>query len=518
MVPLLLAAVLGLVAVVPVLRTGFATVIGQNGDAVLAVGTAEFLEHAPPTATRPELPLDRVPLQWRSKLPIYYGLAAVSEVAGQDPVVAFATVAGFVYALAGLGLLLFAVVTLRAPPWIGLLVLALAPLDRNLVHVAIHPFYNQAWGLLALPFIVVAGTLHLREPSPRAAALTAVFFTLGLFAYPLMLPFPAAFLGTLAVVEWRRARRAGTSVGWVSALGLPGLRRRWWVLVPAVAIGVPVVLTLVRGVAEKLSGALRVLLPGGDLRGWSGPALDYLPFGRFFGIDLPTAAAVPVTVLVFAAGALGVRGAPRAVQAALAAVTAAGLLIAAYFRARGHGELFYFKDLGFLGPLVVTAAIAGLAGCAARTGLVPAGRIGATAALAAFVVLLTVGAAREIRGTYEFATADLLELRRWDRELPADASIRIDVPPSGFQLWAWYFLPRHRLSTSVPLGGFFPSPPRGLKADYVLYRVSARPADVEAPVLANRTYAVAREAPGAPGPDFSSRTLYDPVQQITLTK
>lgn len=518
-VPLLLASVLGLVAVVPVLRTGFATVIGQNGDAVLAVGTAELLEHAPPTATRPELPLDRVPLQWRSKLPIYYGLAAVAKVAGQDPVEAFPTVAGFVYALAGLGLLLLAVVTLRAPPWAGLLVLALAPLDRILVLVAMHPFYNQAWGLLALPFILVSGTLVLREPGRRAAALAVVFLALGLFAYPLMLPFPAAFLGTLALVEWRRARRSGARVGWVSALRLPGLRRSWWMLIPAVVVGVPVVATLVRGVAEKLSGALRVLLPGGDLSGWSGPALPYLPFGRFFGVDLPPAAAVPVTVLVFAAAAVGVRAAPRAVQAALAAVTAAALLIAGYFFARGQGELFYFKDLGFLGPLVVTAAIVGLAGLAGRTRLGGPARLGAATALAAFAVVLTVGAAREIRGTYEFATADLLELRTWDRELPPNGSIRIDVPPSGYQLWTWYFLPRHRLSTSMPLGGFFPSPPRGLKADYVLYPVAHRPADVQGkPLLANRTYAVAKEAPGAPGPDFSSRALYDAVQEITLTK
>src|SRR4051794_22661630 len=65
-VPLFLASLVCAVMVLPSLRAGFATVQGQNGDAILFVGTAELLEHAPPTADRPDLPLDRVPLVWRS--------------------------------------------------------------------------------------------------------------------------------------------------------------------------------------------------------------------------------------------------------------------------------------------------------------------------------------------------------------------------------------------------------------------------------------------------------------------
>src|SRR4051812_1001802 len=42
-VPLALAALIAAIALLPSFRAGFATVQGQNGDAVLAVGTADFL-------------------------------------------------------------------------------------------------------------------------------------------------------------------------------------------------------------------------------------------------------------------------------------------------------------------------------------------------------------------------------------------------------------------------------------------------------------------------------------------
>ena len=66
-------------------------------------GDRDALEHAPPTATRPDLPITTIPLQWRSKYPIYYPLAAASELAGSDPIQAFATVAALMLALGAWG-------------------------------------------------------------------------------------------------------------------------------------------------------------------------------------------------------------------------------------------------------------------------------------------------------------------------------------------------------------------------------------------------------------------------------
>ena len=74
------------VALVPMFRAGFATVPGNGSDAHLAVGTAHFLQDHPPTDVAPEEPVDRVPLVWRSKPPIYYPLAAVATVTGHGDV------------------------------------------------------------------------------------------------------------------------------------------------------------------------------------------------------------------------------------------------------------------------------------------------------------------------------------------------------------------------------------------------------------------------------------------------
>src|SRR5581483_2971975 len=97
-IALLLAGMVALVSLIPIFRSGFATVPGQNGDAILVVGSATLVEHAPPTATRLDLPINRIPLQWRSKYPIYYALAAVSTLAGQTPIQAFATVSALMLA------------------------------------------------------------------------------------------------------------------------------------------------------------------------------------------------------------------------------------------------------------------------------------------------------------------------------------------------------------------------------------------------------------------------------------
>src|SRR4051812_20375785 len=281
-VPLALAPLIAAMALLPSFRAGFATVQGQNGDAVLAVGTAEFLRHAPPTAVRPELGLDRVPILWRSKLPIYYGLAATSELAGQETFVAFSTVTAIAVGLAALGFFAFAVDGLGVPAGIGLLALFAVGLDRIVLYTAIHPYYNQTWALFALPFVLLFGWRG-------SFALAALFAALAVFTYPLLLPFPLVFLG---VIAWRRRGH----LDWRGALRVPPR----WVWPIAAIIAVPVAAVLVRGVVEKVVPAIDAVRPGGDLSGWSGTALPYLPFAHFVGLeDHPLALA---GVLVAAGG------------------------------------------------------------------------------------------------------------------------------------------------------------------------------------------------------------------------
>lgn len=511
--PLLLAALVAAVALVPVLRTGFATVIGQNGDAVLAVGTAEFLQNAPPTANRPELPVDEVPIVWRSKLPIYYALAAVASLAGQDPVVAFPTVMAVMSGLVALGLFLLARVVLAASLSAALAVTFLVPLDRIVVHLAIQPFYNQLWGLFTLPLTLAFGWRFLQDPGRRTLAPLALFALLGVFAYPLLLPFPAVFLGVCAFLQWRRARAEGASPGWIAALRLPRVRDHKLASTVLAVLSLPILL-LVRGVLEKTGSAWQVVLPGGDLSGWSGPALGYFPFARFFGVDGAGPIALGLTLAVFALAVRAARAMDRDVALAMAATTAGALAFALSFLLREGGELFWFKILGFLGPLVLTFAVVGLVGLLREArGVIP--RSAAVLGAVLLVVLVNAGAAREIGQTYEFATAPLRELDAWDERLPPGASVRIDVQPTGYQLWTWYMLDDRPVSASAPLVGFFPHPPFGFTGDFSLVEAWADPPPDAAgdAVLRNAGYAIYPLQPNG-APDVSSQELVWPYTEI----
>jgi hypothetical protein len=507
--PLAVATLVAAIALVPVFRSGFATVHGQNGDAVIAVGVAKLLQEAPPTAVRPELPVDRMPVVWRSKVPIYSTLAAVSELAGQDPIVAFSTVAALLCGLFSLGIFLLVRLGLGFGALPAAAAALLVPLDRIAVYVAIHPYYNQTWGLFALPFVLLVGWRALVAPSRRTFALLGVFLALALFAYPLLLPFPAVFL---AVVAWRAPR------GWWAELRrIPGPRARPAAWALAAVVAVPVVAVLVRGVAEKALSAAAVLAPWTDLGGWSGNALPYLPVGWFFAMYAPPAVAVPIVGGVLAAAVAGWRAvAARELRAGLAAVILTGLAIGAYFYARGQGQLFYFKALAFTGPLVVTLAVAGLAAWWQRARRGPP-RVAAALLFCALAVALANGARQEIDETYDHASPSVLQLREWDRELPAGASVRIDVPQSGYQLWSWYMLAGRPVSALDPLSGFFPHPPAGRKADYALvFMTQRRPADViGAPLRINRQFRLYRLDPRIPGPDVSTRRLIYDQSKIT---
>jgi hypothetical protein len=500
--PLLLAAVVAAVALSPVWRTGFGTVVGQNGDVVLAVGSAELVKHAPPTAIRAELPVDRIPLVWRSKYPIFYPLAAVSELSGLSPIATFPYLAAALLGLVAIGFFLLARVGLRAPPAAALAGAAAVGLSRLPIHVADHPFYNQLWALFSLPFILVAGVCFLREPGRRSLGLLVLFGAIGAFAYPLMLPFPALFL---AVGAWRERARL--------KLRRPSLP----VAIGAVA-AFALVAVLVRGVVEKAVSAAIALSPWGDLGGWSGNALLNIPFHRALGLFDPggTLLVSAAVAVVLAAAAYAIWRAPRDVGVPLGVTVAAGLLAAAYFRHRTQAELFYFKTVGFAGPLAALLAVVGLADLVRRR---PRGlAVCAGVALAAFAVAVAVNSRRELLATNDYVSADVLAIRDWSRSLPPGATVRVDVPPGGHQLWAAYMLADRRVCALRPLIGFFPYPPQSRRADYaVAYTASGRPRDATGPPVRRTTqFTMWRLRPGLPGPDVCSRRMIDSITTVQI--
>jgi hypothetical protein len=515
--PMFLAAMVALITLVPIFRSGFATVPGQNGDAVLAVGSAVLLQHEPPTSdVANNLPINHIPLEWRSKYPIYYALAAVSTLSGQSPIQTFAPVSALMLALTALGFFLFALYAVRAPPWVALLAMFLLPLDRIVMYVTIHPYYNELWGQFTLPFILLFGWHYLSAPNRVNFILALLFLALGLFAYPLMLPFPAVFLAVHAFVMFRRARAAGRKPGWISELRIPRPPQRPILWIPIIAVAIPVMAVLVRGVYEKAFSALQVILPWESLAGWHGNALPFLQFPHFFGLPGASAIQYIAAAGVCVIAAIGARRVARELRWPLVAMVIVGALIGIYFRQRYGGQLFFFKDMAFTGPFVLLLALIEVTSLAASHRR--AAQAVGVAGIAAASVIVPASAAAEIDGTYDQASPAVLQLRTWDRELPRGSSVRLDVGQNGWELWAMYMFSDHPLSALNPLGGFFPHPVVAYKADYVVVlRAQGEPRDaVGPPIFKNSTYELFRLNPNIPGRDFSTRYLVDDASTTSV--
>jgi hypothetical protein len=506
--PAAIAVAVAVLLASPMVRNdSFATVLGQNGDAHMTTGAAELLQQAPPGAERPELPIDHMPRVWQSKYPIYYVLAGVSTLSGLDPVQTFGTLLAVVLALAVLGFYLLAAVVLQAAPLPALLAMLLVGIDRLVYRLGFEPFFNQSWALFSFPFVLVLGWWYVREPSRGSFGLLALFGAVSVFAYPLLAPFLVLFVGVAGWLAYRRARGEGRRPGWVAGLKLPRGRRSLLFWVPVVVLVGPLALLLLGAAVEKMLGAASALLPGGDLAPWSGATPGFQPISYFVGVP-ETLGLLLALVAVLAA--IGIRRAPGDARIALGAVLAGLLLGALWVDLRDDGALFHFRALSFFGPTLVAlagVAIGGLIGERRRE--LRAAGVAAGVVLCAFMLSKV---RIELDHTFPHVSRDVWELRGWNDRIPAGASVRVDVTPIGVQQWAGYMLSEHPLSASRPLRLFFPHPPVGRKADYLLVnRGPRRPADAAGrPVLRNGQFDLYRMRANVPGRDVSSRKLVDP--------
>jgi hypothetical protein len=514
--PFYLALLLVLVALIPMFRSGFATVIGDGSDAHLAVGTAHFLQHNYPTAVNLNEPVDQVPLVWRSKQPIYYALASVASLADLDPYQTIAVVAAILLAMAAAGWYLVARELLGAGIYAGAAAMVVVGLDRIVLHTGMHPYFNQTWGYMTLPFALVLGWWAIRERTRGGLALLALFLLIGAFAYPLALPIPLAFLLVAWWLDRRRRRRGGESIppwwkAWWQRV-YRGWRSLIWMVPLAIVLLIPI-----GGVLEKSLTAYRVIDPNASLQAWGGDLFASFPGEEYFGLSFhdgwPFAAAV---IVVFAVWAL--LRTPRPLGLGLGAVLLFGAVFGEYFHLRKQGYYFEFKALAFTVPLAMTAGAVGMA----RVWGLGSGRwrwmSGAVAVvlLGGLITIEQRAALKELLGTYDQLPKTMIALRGWDKRLPAHASVRLDVEP-GPQLWVAYMLSGQRLCSQRPLlDTSYPHVPVSRKADYVLVqRPLAKPFDAVGPVLMqNSAYRLYRLRPGLPGPDRCSRRSVTTVKEI----
>ncbi|MDQ2895726.1 MAG: hypothetical protein M3Y09_08770 [Actinomycetota bacterium] len=450
--------VLVVVALAPAWRYGLTTIYGQNPDAHQVAGIAVLFQHTSPTGTDVALPIDTVPSPWRFRYPIFYPLAAAAQLGQLDPITVFPAIAGLLLACLGLGFGAFAVLCLRAPPWSGPLIAVAVALSVSTLHSVWHPYWNQLWGMAMFPWALVFGWRAVLEGGRAAIALFALMLLeLGL-AYPLALPYPILIIGALALAHQR----------WRAASQL--LRSRSWV---AGALTLIVLLPAVAGAALKLAQGVRQLFSSGSPL-WGGDIVHPLALGTFVGTGGGIVPALAV-LGVAGAGLVGVRlpgrvtmpGLPRRSAFALGIAIAALCLLDLRFRLDNNGAYIDFKHLSFLGMLVLTVAGAGLARWADRRSITAIAVAGVLTL--AWAITALPHSRREMVASQPQVGPELFALRRWADELPRGASVRVDVPASGLQLWAVYMLGSHPVDAPAPLlYTTYAHAVYGLRADYAL--------------------------------------------------
>jgi hypothetical protein len=221
-----------------------------------------------------------------------------------------------------------------------------------------------------------------------------------------------------------------------------------------------------------------------------------------------------LALIVAVLALVGLWRVPRDARVATAVLLVALLLGAAWLQIRGAGALFHFRALSFFGPLALVPAGIGAAALLGRDR--PWVRRATLAGLALLTLTMVASVRDVLKTTFPHVTPRVWQLRSWSGRIPRDASVRVDVTPVGVQEWAGYMLYRHPQSASHPLLFFFPHPPVGRKADYLLVNRSPRhPRDAVPgpPRLQNSDFQLYRLRPDLPGRDVSSRKLVDPQEE-----
>ena len=373
-------------------------------------------------------------------------------------------------------------------------------------YLAVHPYFNQLWGLLALALhAAVRPALH-RRAQPRATASCSPCSRCSAsLAYPLMLLFPAVILAGAAV--WSRAREGRLPLPAASAAAArtrAGARRAD------------------RGRGGRRCPAALVVTAGGDREGRRAR-----PTLLLSGESPRRVARRPRLLLRRPASSSASRGrsgtcsrrrgarrrgrsrlrapAPRRPPRALGRRDRRWPWPAAVmFRAREFGEYFYFKVLGFLGPLLLTAAVV-LAGLGAPR----RGRAAAVAVASGRPPCSSRSSSSasrdEVAQAGRQADRSALELRDGRAGAARGATVRIDVPPGTTHLWAGVHAQRapaldhlaaarHDLSAASPVGR---------KADYLLRRPArsrSAPTPSAPPVFRNDRFELYRMRPGRARP------------------
>ena len=414
-VPLVLATLIGAIALLPMFRGGFVTVIGNGSDAHLAVGTAQFLQSNLPTQVDPSQPVDRVPLVWRSKPPIYLvlrrgrarrrGWRPTRSSRRSPPRCSRSPRSASGCSRASCS------ARARGRPAVAM---GLVGMNRIELFTAMHPYFNQTWGYMATPFSIVLAWYVVRHRSRGGVMLFAGFLGVLAFAYPLALPVPLLAAIVFAGVR-AAAARAVAAADPAPALQAPA------------AVDRAAVSHAHRAAAGRAreGGVVDARARARATRSSTGAATSRTSSPSASSSASTTRAGRRWRCRSSRSGSvLALRRAPRDIRWGIGAIVGFGVLAALFFRPREYGWYFHYKALAFVGPFIVAAAAVGLARLRWQWVSV--------LALLLLVGITRNGAAHEIGTTFDQLPKSMLELRGVDDSArPADGPCGSTSRPTG---------------------------------------------------------------------------------------
>jgi hypothetical protein len=300
---------------------------------------ASFLQESYPLGRNTATALDQIPPAWSGRIPIFHPFGAAIEVGLTGPIQMFAPFVAFLTAAAALGTGLFAAAAHRLSGWGAGVVALLVGASASLLYSALHPYYNQLWGICLMTAALGLAWVWLQHDDARAGALTVVLLVLSLIAYPTTLPYAVLVIAAIGVGARVRPRIPA---------GVRRRLRRVWPLV-LLFFGISVL-----GALGKLAGVLGQFL--GDTPFWQGDINVFPPHGAAYGLDV-NEPIVPIAIAAIAVVTLFRRG--RRAGVAWLVLALVLLLVDWILRGRGTAEYVDYKHVTFTAVILLPLALGG---------------------------------------------------------------------------------------------------------------------------------------------------------------
>jgi hypothetical protein len=463
-----------LLALWPLVATGYLTTVGSSIDAASYAARSAYLEDHALGEPAPEP--GRHWLSWVADQAFLragdiYLVALLGLVTGRESHELLTLVPALFFALTAAGVYVWARLSLGLRQWPALLAAALSGTSNLLLCVLHENYLSQMLATAFVPLLLCFGNEGRHTRGWRLAALFGVLASTTISVYPVFAAYAVAGVLFSWCIGWllrpggRRAPAAARAVGWWLVAGAAAMAWNGIAVFRAASQLLHIGSLVGAGGVERVGVGGIVVYP---------PAIEALGLiahasAAYFGNPWPR---VPLPLLT----ALGVgfcglaafgwwRLGPRARVAAGGAFVTAAVLAAAQRWGLNppHGYAYgWYKAISLLSPQLLALAAAGVAASWVH-------RSRRWVAVAATVVLLGVNAKHALWTASLMKSrvrldAELLEAAQAAARLPADSWLTIDVTPGLDQNWLGVLLRDQRIRYAERLWISHVEPPRTVDA------------------------------------------------------